>query len=1004
MHDVRPILSRACFQCHGPDAAKRQGDVRLDVAESAKAVHDGKAAIVPKDPAKSEALRRIRTNEPDERMPPVDSGKTLSAAEIETITRWIREGAVYQAHWAFSPPVRPAVPKVKHAEWARNPIDLFVLARLEQEGLMPAPPADRVTLLRRLWLDLVGLPPPIREVDAFTADASTDAIRNAVDRLLASPHYGEKWGRHWLDAARYADSDGYEKDKSRRVWFYRDWVVRALNRDLPYDQFLTQQLAGDLLPGATQEELVATGFLRNSMVNEEGGIDPEQFRMEAIFDRMDALGKGVLGLTIQCAQCHSHKFDPLSMEEYYRLFAFLNNAHEANIAVYTPAEEKQRASVLARIRTIEDQMRTARPKWRQYLSAWEEWVRDDQPRWTILRPEVDDISTGGQKYLPMPDGSFLCQGYAPTKHRGRLAAKITVPRVTGVRLELLTDPNLPLGGPGRAPNGTCALTEFEVFAVKPGEPKKEVPVPIALATADVEPASAPLEAIFDDKSHRKRVTGPVAYALDRDDTTAWGIDLGPGRRNVPRKAVFRFAQPLESAAGTTLVIYLTQNHGGWNSDDNRSNNLGRFRLSFTVDAEPAADPLPAPVREILSVPPQGRTAEEAATLFSYWRTTVFEWREPNLAIERAWKDYPEGTAQLVLAERRERRKTYLLERGDFLKPASLVEPATPSWLNPWPAGAPANRLGLARWITDPKAPTTARAFVNRVWQAYFGQGLVTTSEDLGSQCQPPSHPELLDWLAVTFVESGWSIKGLHRLITDSATYQQSSRIRPEAFARDPQNRLLARGPRQRVEAEIVRDIALSISGRLCSNIGGPSVYPPAPDFLFVPPASYGPKLWPEAKQADRYRRGLYTFRYRSVPYPVLQTLDAPNGDIACVRRVRSNTPLQSLTLLNEPLFVECAQGLAERILREGGSTVPARLKYAFRRCLARPPAPDEAAVLLHLYQSQLDRYLTEKKDPWELATSGTRPVLPKYATPSELAAWTAVSRVLLNLDETITKE
>jgi hypothetical protein len=899
--------------------------------------------------------------------------------------------------WSFKPPVLPTLPQVKNQTWPRNAIDRFILARLEAEGLTPSPEADRTTLIRRLSLDLIGLPPTIKEVDAFLADSSDDAYAKLVNRLLDSPHYGERWGRHWLDAARYADSDGFEKDKPRQVWFYRDWVIRALNRDLPYDQFVIEQLAGDLLPNATQDQRVATGYLRNSMINEEGGIDPEQFRMEAMFDRMDAIGKGILGLTIQCAQCHNHKFDPLKQEEYYRLFAFLNNDCEANIAVYTAQEQMKRAEIFRGIHEIESDLQHRYPDWRERLAKWEATVRGNQPVWTVLRPEVVDETTGGQKYLPLEDGSFLAQGYAPTKHTVKLRVKTDVKNVTAFRLELLNDPNLPLGGPGRSIKGTGALTEFAVDVAPADKPKNTQRIKFVKATADVNPPETPLESIFDDKSGKKRVTGPVSFAIDGKNDTGWGIDIGPGRRNVPHQAVFLAEKPIANPNGIVLTFHLTQNHGGWNSDDNQNNNLGRLRLSFATQAGAEADPVPAQVRTILALPREKRSPAQQAPLFSYWRTTVPEWKDANGRIEALWRQHPEGSSQLALQPREKPRETHMLKRGDFLKPGKAVEPGVPKFLHPLPPGAPRNRLTFARWLVDRKSPTTARAIVNRVWQAYFGTGLVSTSEDLGTQSEPPSHPELLDWLAVEFMDEGWSLKKLHRLIVQSATYRQSSRVAPELYARDPYNRLLARGPRFRVEGEIVRDVVLAASGLLNPEIGGRSVFPPVPQFMFQPPVSYGPKIWPEDKGPQRYRRGIYTFRYRSVPYPMLQAFDAPNGDFSCTRRARSNTPLQSLMTLNEPIFVECARALALKTLRDGGQSDTERLAYAFRRCLARPPKAEESAELLTLLDKEKQRFSRPTSQLADIvgSDSGQLPTA---------AAWTVVSRVLLNLDETITKE
>jgi Protein of unknown function (DUF1553)/Protein of unknown function (DUF1549)/Planctomycete cytochrome C len=1005
--DIRPILADKCFKCHGPDARERKGKLRLDNDRDARApAASGSAAIVPGKPDESELYQRIIAEDADERMPPVKSGKSLSAAEVAVLKTWIEQGAPYQGHWAFQSPRRPPVPTAKNPGWCSNPIDYFILARLEAEGLQPAAEADKITLIRRLGLDVVGLPPSIEQVDAFRADSRTEALADLVERLLESPHYGERWGRIWLDAARYADSDGYEKDKSRQVYFYRDWVIGALNRDLPYNQFIIEQIAGDQLPGATQDQIVATGFLRNSMINEEGGIDPEQFRMEAMFDRLDCIGKGILGLTIQCAQCHSHKYDPLTHDEYYGMFAYLNNSHEANIAVYTREQQAEREKILGEIRDVEELIKRHTPDWSTRMTAWEKQVTSTQVSWEILRPEVDEESTGGEKYYALDDGSLLAQGYAPTKHTIEMSVKTNAAPITAFRLELLNDPNLPMSGPGRSIKGTGALTEFKVEAAPADGKSKPVAVKFALATADINPPVAPLEPIFDDKSGKKRVTGPVAMAIDGNGETAWGIDDGPGRRNQPRQAVLIPDKPIAFAGGAVLTIHLVQNHGGWNSDDNQNNNLGRFRLAITTAPGAAADSVPVLVREILAIPRDKRTHAQTAEVFSHWRTTVSEWKEPNAWIDSIWKRHPEPSTQLALRERDQKRMTHLLQRGDFLKPGKTVEPGVPAFLHPLPPGAPKTRLTFARWLTDRDSPTTARSLVNRVWQAYFGTGLVATSEDLGLQCDPPSHPDLLDWLAVEFMDSGWSLKHLHRLIANSSAYRQSSRPTPEMLARDPYNRLLARGPRSRVDAEVVRDIALAAGGVLNSKVGGPSVFPPAPAFMFQPPTSYGPKVWNEATGSERYRRALYTFRYRSVPFPMLQAFDAPNGDFACVRRTRSNTPLQALTTLNEPIYMECARALALRALAEGGKTDCDRLVYAFRRCMARAPTEPEISIVLDLLRRQTERFEKPQADPWALAANDPAkpPQLPMGVTPAQLAAWTAVSRVLLNLDETITKE
>lgn len=1013
--DIRPLFESHCYKCHGPQ--KQESGLRLDEPASAlrtDAVYG--PAIVAGNSAESVLILAVTGAHADlGRMPP--EGEPLSGEQIALVRSWIDQGAKWPVdastakadraknHWAFKAPQRPAVPAVTDAAWPRNAIDNFVLARLEQERLPHSPEADRVTLLRRLSLDLIGLPPTIAEAEAFVADQSPDAYERQVERLLSSPHYGERWARHWLDAARYADSDGYEKDKSRNVWFYRDWVVGALNRDLPYDQFIIEQLAGDQLPEPTQDQLVATGFLRNSMLNEEGGVDPEQFRMDAMFDRMDCIGKSVLGLTIQCGQCHNHKFDPLTQEEYYKLFAFLNNDHEPQIVCYTPDELKLRSELVGQMRAIEDGLKETTADWQERLTAWEAQAKSEQPAWSVLAPSDYMDVGGGAKLTLLADQSMLCAGYAPTHCTYRVVAKSDAAEITAIRLETLTNPNLPAGGPGRSFKGTFALTHFKVEAAPADAPDKKTEVKLKAAAADYSQPETALEPNFDDRSGKKKIVGPVSYAIDGKDETAWAIDAGPGRRNQDRTAVFELETPIANPAGTILTISIIQNHGGWNSDDHQNNLLGCFRLSVAGAKDLAAKPpLPKNVLDALAVPAEQRSAAQQRTLFGYWRETQPDWREANERIEALWQQWPAGSTSLALASRGESRPTKMLARGDFLKPVRDVSAGVPAFLHQLPAAAQPSRLTFARWLVDRASPTTARVFVNRVWQSYFGTGLVSTSEDFGVQSDAPSHPELLDWLACEFMDEGWSVKRLHRLIVTSATYRQSSKIAPELLERDPGNRLLVRGSRARVEGEIVRDVALAASGLLNATLGGPSVFPPIPESVLA--LSYGPMTWNAETGPNRYRRALYTFRRRSIPFPMLQNFDTPNGDFACVRRVRSNTPLQALTTLNEIVFVECAQALAKRTLAEGGATDEGRLTYAFRRCVTRAPEREELDELLGLLARESKRLEEGWTSALVVATGKQEPIadLPAGATPTQLAAYTMVSRVLLNLDETITKE
>ncbi len=1013
--EIRPILEAKCLGCHGPE--KQKSGLRLDRKDDAFKGGDNGPAIVVGKASDSDIIRRVLSDEKDVRMPP--KGEKLSEAQVETLKRWIDGGALWtetaansaknpKDHWAFKAPTRPSEPKVKDAGWARNAIDRFVLAKLEQEGLKPSPEADRATLLRRASLDLIGLPPSPEEIAAFVNDASPDAYEKAVDRLLASPHYGEKWAQHWLDAARYADSDGYEKDKPRYIWFYRDWVINSFNKDLPYDRFLIEQLAGDLLPNATQDQVVATGFLRNSLINEEGGVDPEQFRMEAMFDRMDAIGKGILGLTIQCAQCHNHKFDPTTQEEYYRFFAFLNNDDEPAAVVYSPDEQMRIATMHRRVREVENGLRHTTADWPERLAKWESGLKS-APAWRTLTGTFDEESTGGQKYQPEPDGSFIACGYAPTKHTGIVSAKTELTKIGAFRIELLNDSNLPGNGPGRSFKGTCALTEFGVEVAAADDPGKKQAVKFVKATADYEQPEAVLEPNFDDRSGKKRVTGPAAMAIDGKEETAWGIDPGPGRRNHEREAVFIPEKPLEFPKGAVLTFRLKQNHGGWNSDDLMTNNLGRFRLSVAESApDDAIAMIPKKVRDVLVVSPDKRTPGQVAAVFSHWRTTVPEWKAANDEIESLWKSHPEGTTTLVLHARSTPRVTSILKRGDFLKPIRPVSAGTPSFLHPMPADSAGDpsRLALAKWIAAPESPTTARVFVNRLWQAYFGTGLVPSPEDFGMRCEDPSHPELLDWLAVEFMSKGWSVKAIHKAIVTSATYRQQGKVSPEMLAKDPTNRLLARGPRLRVEAETVRDIQLAASGLLNPKIGGKSIMPPAPAYLFQPPASYAPFPWKAETGADRYRRSVYVWRRRSTPFPMLTTFDAPDASTSCVRRQRSNTPLQALVTLNEVTSMEAARAMARRLLSIDKTADADRIAYGFALCTGRTPTEHEAKILRGMLDKESKRFADGLANPWEVATgSNQKPGdLPKGATPAQLAAYTLVSRVLLNLDETITKE
>ncbi len=1012
---IQPILAENCFHCHGPDAKDRKAGLRLDTREGAlKGGRSEVPSLIPGKPADSELLARLHATDPEEVMPPPKENKTLSAAQKDLLRRWIAEGAPYAPHWAFTPPVQLPVPQLSAPAPAagRSPIDAFVAAKLPAAGLAPAAPADAATLARRLHLDLIGLPPAPADVDAFVADHRRDpvaAVAALTDRLLADERYGERWARVWLDAARYSDSNGYEKDLPREQWAWRDWVIRAFNRDLPYDQFLVEQIAGDLLPSRTQDQLVATGFLRNGMVNEEGAIIPEQFRIEGVFDRLDCLGKATLGLTLSCAQCHTHKFDPVSHDEYFGLYAYLNNTYEAQSWVYTSEQQEQIAKLVKDLAAVDARTKKAEPKWKEHLAAWETALAASRQPWTpLVATELGSVS-GLNHPVQLPDRSILTEGHPSTKGDIYVIAAPALAGATGLRVEALCHDDLPFGGPGRSKFGTWAISELELSTQAPGSDKWEkLALTGATVTADFAEPTRGLERDWEaafDKEHR-RIVGPAALMIDGSNDTAWRADRGPGRRNTESVAVIRFSAPLDFPAGTKLKLNLRYHHGG---DDNGRHNtmLGRARFALTTVPEPAAAPVDYAALLALDTPAAARTARQQAALFAAWRATVPALKKFHTEAETLWKKYPGAlTSVLHLAERSpvDTRATHLLDRGAWDKPTHAVLPHVPAALHPLPADAPANRLTLARWIADPRSPLTARVAVNRVWQALFGTGLVETPEDFGTRTPVPLHLDVLDWLAVDFMQHGWSHKHLLRRVVAAGVYQQSGRATAAALERDPSNRYLARGPRFRVEAEVVRDVALSVAGLLHHKIGGPSLFPPVPENVL----SYNYSkvtYWDVPVGPERYRRSLYLFRKRSMPDPMLSAFDAPNGDFACVRRVRSNTPLAALTGLNEPIFVEAAQAFARRIWREGGANDAERIAHAYRLCVARSPRAEETAGVQQLLADTRARLRRGELTAADIAfTAHTVAAdLPSDATPADLAAWTVAARVLLNLDETLTK-
>ncbi|HLH55089.1 MAG TPA: PSD1 and planctomycete cytochrome C domain-containing protein [Verrucomicrobiae bacterium] len=1009
--DIQPILSARCYSCHGPD--KQKADLRWDVKESAFKTGEHGPTIVPGNSAASRVIQLVSGAEPDSIMPP--RGDRLTPEQIGLLRGWIDQGATWPAtaaaahkaadkrsHWAFKAPVRSVVPSGDKKKWARNPIDAFVLARLGKEKLAPSPEADRVTLIRRVTLDLTGLPPTPQEIDNFLADRAPGAYERLIERVLASPHYGEVWGRHWLDVARYADSNGYEKDRARSIWPYRDWVIRAFNQDMPFNEFTIEQLAGDLLPNPTADQRIATGFLRNAMLNQEGGIEPEQFRVEALIDRVDTLGKAFLGLTINCCQCHDHKFDPFTQQDYYRFYAFLNNDDEAFMEVPTRHEAEQRAQILRKISELEDHAIAESTNLDDRMAAWEKGLSTPTTHWTVLDPTVWDCFA--TKFEKQEDLSLLGGGDLNAGGVMRVWIDTDLTNVTGFRLEALTNANLMYGGPGELGKGSFLIREFtaETYALENPTVTNKVKLRRAVADAEAPGFS-------------------VTNAIDGNtEKGGWTPTATAEHRNENHFAVFECDQPLNLSHGTRLLITVHQsfegddkNHGLDADTKLEAHLLGSFRLSATTDSVPlSSNPLTPEEQNILGIPVTQRTREQKHKLFSIIRHSDPDCAALNKEIDKLWATWPFPATTMVLQERAHPRVTHVFKRGDRLRPTEAVQAGVPAFLNPLPSGAPLTRLGLAEWIVNPANPTTARVIVNRIWQAYFGQGLVTTPEDFGTRVDIPSHPELLDWLACEFMDpitpdcSGvrpqpWSIKHIHRLIVGSATYRQSSEVKPEIYARDQFDRWLERAPRVRVDGEIVQDIALSASGLLNPKIGGPSVYPPIPSS--VGDTVYGGFNWPESKGDERYRRGLYTFWKRSLPFPTLTAFDVPTAETACPRRVRSNTPLQALTTLNEKTFMEAAQAMALRVMKEAGPDDRARVRYAFRLCTGRQPDPEETDKLLKFWQEQYAHFENDTADAVRVSSMEITN-MPPEVNLHKVAAWAMVSRTILNLDETITRE
>jgi mono/diheme cytochrome c family protein len=984
--DIRPIFAHSCFACHGPEIHKN--GLRLDRKQSALTGGDSGPAFEPGKSAESLLIEYVAGLDPDTVMPPKDKGERLTPEQVGLLRAWIDQGAPWpdaSEHWAFQPIKRPDLPPLKNGSWVRNPIDAFVLAKLEAMGLVPSPEADRSTLIRRLSLDLLGLPPARGEVNRFLSDPAADAYDQLVDRLLASPHFGERWGRHWLDLARYADSDGYEKDSPRpNAWRFRNWVIDALNRDLPFDQFTVEQLAGDLLPNATLEQKTATGFHRNTLTNREGGVDQEEYRVAAVIDRVNTTGTVWLGLTVGCAQCHTHKFDPILQREYYGLFAFFNNGQEVDLPAplngeteayerATKAYKLEHAPLEAALKADDVDLRPARQ------AEWERSVKVPEARWKVLAP-LGMTSAKGAKLTKEPDGSILVSGPKPDEDTYTITLEADIADITAFRLEVLDDPSLPARGPGRVKHGNFVLSELQVKAEARDhrDGGEERAIRLTAASAD----------FAQDKY-------PAAAAIDGDPKTGWAIAPQVGKRHV---AVFETERDAGfPGAAARLVFVLDQRFG-------QEHTLGRFRISATTARRPVpASVLPDDVVEILALESCCRTDAQNTRLADYHRSID----EPTLKLKNALAEHskkapaPPASKVQTLAENKEPRTTHLLIRGDFLRPGDEVSPHTLSALHPMrQAASLPSRLDLAHWLVAPANPLTARVTANRIWLNLFGRGLVPSIGDFGTRGEQPSHPELLDWLASELEARGWSQKAMIKQIVCSATYRQASRFRPDLADVDPNNVWLARQSRMRLEAEVLRDVFLASSGLLVPRIGGPSVHPAQPSGISE--LTYaGSAKWVESKGADRFRRGMYTWFQRTSPYPMLMTFDAPDSNSCCVRRERSDTPLQALTLLNDAVFVECAHALGRRIMQETGCAgTPERIQYAFRLCLARDPSGEELSILTRSYETLLKQFEANPEAAAKLAGTAKS----NGPNQAETAAWVAIGRTLLNLDEFVTRE
>ncbi len=1122
--DIRPILSNNCFFCHGPDTKERKGGkdgLRFDTGEGLVAdLGDGKQAVVAGQPEQSVLLQRVKSTDPDEVMPPKSSGKKLTAHEIELLNDWIKQGGKYAAHWSYVKPVRPALPKVQDAAWSKNEIDHFLLARLEKEALRPSVEADKHALIRRVSLDLTGLPPTLEEVDLFVKDNDPKAYENLVDRLLTKPTFGEHWAQLWLDLSRYADSAGYADDPPRKIWLFRDYVIRSLNENKPFDQFTIEQVAGDLLPNPTDDQLIATAFNRNTLTNNEGGTNDEEFRNVAVVDRVNTTMAVWMGTTINCCQCHNHKYDPISQEEYYKLFAFFNNTDDADrgdesplFSMYTDAQKQQQTLWQADVAKLEPVLKTVTPELKAAQSKWEEAFPLNLT-WRGLKPAAVKSQAEAQSTIDDTGAVHVAGGAKNDTYTVEIPLDATT--IRAIRIEALPDDVLPGKGPGHA-GGNFVVTKVSALVSPPSGSslngrfvRVELPgkgkylslaeVQVFQGAENIAPKGEAKQISVDFEGHAKlaidgNTNGHYYEAKSTTHTASnddpwWEVDLkseqkidrialwnrtdGAGDRLANFKlivfnekhepvwqkdiaaapspsaefsvngqraidfqvAIADYSQPMfdaanvlnnkdpktkgwavggslgqahsltliakgatEIPAGSTLSVTIEH-------QSNQANHtLGHFRLSTTGESGVEEwTRTPAPVIEALRVAAAGRSPQQSDIITQHYVSIAPELeptRKQLAALQKQLADLKPETVPIMKETPANRRITKIQHRGNFQDLGADVTEGTPVVFPPLPADAPRNRLTLATWLVDENNPLTARVIANRYWEQLFGIGIVATSEEFGTQGDQPYHPELLDWLATEMIRLKWDTKAFLKTLVMSAAYRQSSKLSNELQHRDPDNRLLARGPRFRLSAETLRDQALFVSGLLSPKMYGPPVKPPQPSIGLS--AAFGSGIdWQTSGGDDKFRRGLYTTWRRSNPYPSMSTFDAPNREVCTVRRGRSNTPLQALVTLNDPVYIEAAQALARRIATSGGSTTADRVRYGFQLTLSRLPHEAEAVRLAKLYEQSLGRFSQNAEDAKRMATDPLGPT-PADANVAELAAWTVVGNVLLNLDETLMK-